>query len=269
MTEPTTGVRVRRFEGSSADDRDDRLAVEEPCEIRLGDRPVAVIMRTPGHDRELAAGFLYSEGIVLPGDIATIASCRDPDALNPENIVEVRLTAGTEPRTDWQRNFYAASSCGICGKASIEAIYVRAEPLDDDTRFERATVAACMGALREAQKVFEQTGGLHGAGLFTPDGEPVVVREDVGRHNAVDKVIGWAYLNERLPLGGHLLVVSGRTSFEIIQKALVAGIPAVAAVSAASSLAVQMAEDSGMTLMGFVRGDRMVAYAGGERLEEP
>lgn len=268
MSDPVVEVRVHRWsrEGSSA--RDDRLAVEEPCEIRLGDEPVAVTMRTPGHDRELAAGFLFSEGIVGAGDIATITSCRDPDALNPENVVEVQLTPGREPRGSWQRNFYAASSCGVCGKASIEAIHVQADPLDDDARFSRATVATCMDRLRERQRVFDETGGLHGAGIFTPAGEPLVVREDIGRHNAVDKTIGWAYLQERLPLHGHLLVVSGRSSFEIVQKALVARIPAIAAVSAASSLAVELAAASGMTLLGFVRDDRMVAYSGAERLTD-
>lgn len=267
MSDPVVTREVRRWDGSSWRVADDRIAVEEPCEVRLQGESVAVIMRTPGHDSELAAGFLTTEGIVVPGDVATIRACTDPDVLDPENIVEVQLVPGREPRASWQRNFYAASSCGVCGKASIEAIRVQAPPLRDDTTFSRDVVSRCMTRLRASQAVFEETGGLHAAGVFDPDGNEVVVREDIGRHNAVDKVVGWAHLNERLPLGGHLLVVSGRSSFEIVQKALVAGIPAVAAVSAASSLAVELARDSGMTLMGFVRDARLVAYAGEHRIE--
>jgi len=257
---------IIRFERGEPLHEHDRVAAEEPCEIRLNGNPVAVSMRTPGNDRELAAGFLYSEGIVEVGDIGTISACQDPDALNPENIVEVRLVDGREPRADWQRNFYASSSCGVCGKASIESIHVHADRLRDATRFSSRVISAAVPALRERQATFDATGGLHAAGVFTPDGEPLVVREDVGRHNAVDKVIGWAYQRELLPLGGHMLVVSGRQSFEIVQKALVAGIPLVAGVSAASSLAVDLAEDSGMTLVGFVRGESFVVYTGAERV---
>lgn len=245
---------------------DDDLVVEEPCEIRLDGESVAVVMRTPGHDRELAAGFLFTEGIVEPGDIGTISACTDPDALNPENIIEVRLAPGVEPRSGWQRNFYAASSCGVCGKASIESIHVRADPIEDDASWRRDEFAGSIDRLREHQAVFDATGGLHGVGLFDRRGRLVAAREDVGRHNAVDKVIGYALLNELLPLHGHLLAVSGRSSFEIVQKALVARIPAVVSVSAASSLAVDLARDSGMTLVGFVRGDRFVVYAGAERV---
>ncbi len=240
--------------------------MEEPCEIRLGGEPVTVMMRTPGHDRELAAGFLYSEGIVGLGDIGTISGCTDPDALNAENIVEVRLLEGRSPRGSWQRNFYATSSCGVCGKASIESVRVFTEPLQDESRFTRARVAECQRLLRQRQEVFDLTGGLHAAGLFGPDGEARVVREDIGRHNAVDKVIGHAYLREALPLVGSLLAVSGRSSFEIVQKALVAGIPAIASVSAASSLALELATEGNLTLIGFVRDDDLVAYTGAERI---
>jgi FdhD protein len=266
VTDSVASTIVYRWDGDRGERRHDRLAVEEPCEVRLEDQAVAVIMRTPGHDRELAAGFLFTEGIIGPGDVGTIASCSDPDALNPENIIEVRLAPGRAPRGSWQRNFYAASSCGICGKASIDAIHVASPRIDDDTTFDPATVAGCVERLRESQSAFEETGGLHGAGVFSPAGELLVIREDVGRHNAVDKCIGWAYLNERLPLRGHMLVVSGRSSFEIVQKARVAGIPVIAAVSAASSLAADLAAESNMTLLGFVRGQRLVAYAGERRI---
>lgn len=244
----------------------DEVVVEEPCEIRLDGESVAVVMRTPGHDRELAAGFLYSEGIVAPGDIGTISHCQDADALNPENLVEVRLAPGRQPRGSWQRNFYAASSCGICGKASIEAVHLHAAPIADDVVFPRAALQQAMEQLRSRQSVFERTGGLHAAGLFDASGNAIVVREDVGRHNAVDKIIGHSYMAERLPLGGHLLAVSGRCSFEIVQKALAASIPVVAGVSAASSLAIELARDSQLTLVGFVRGDTMAIYSAPERL---
>lgn len=266
MREPITRVPVTLLEGDGPHEAEDVLVVEEPCELRLGGESVAVVMRTPGHDRELAAGFLFSEGIIAPGDVGTIASCADPDVLNPENIVEVTLLADREPLTSWQRNFYAASSCGICGKASIEAIHVASVPISDDTRFAGSVVRDATNRLRDSQAVFAETGGLHAAGLFDSTGGLVAVREDIGRHNAVDKIIGHAYLNDLLPLRGHFLVVSGRSSFEIVQKALVAAIPLVASVSAASSLAVDLAAASGMTLAGFVRGTRMVVYSGAHRV---
>jgi FdhD protein len=266
MSDSIRRTRVHRPEAEELVATEDDLVVEEPCEIRLNGESVAVVMRTPGHDRELAAGFLYTEGIVEPGDIATISACTDPDALNPENIVEVRLAPGRAPRTGWQRNFYAASSCGVCGKASIEAIHVRADAVEDDSVWSRDQFASAVKTLRQHQAVFDATGGLHGVALFDGEGRLVVAREDVGRHNAVDKVIGYALLRELLPLSAHLLAVSGRSSFEIVQKALVARIPAIASVSAASSLAVELARDSGMTLVGFVRGDRFVVYAGPDRV---
>lgn len=266
VDEPIAIVPVQRFDGDVVERTDDQVAVEEPCEIRLGREPVAVVMRTPGNDRELAAGFLYSEGIVKVGDIGSISACADPDVLNPENIVEVRLVPGVEPAGNWDRNFYASSSCGVCGKASIDAIEVFAPPIEDSTTFRRADIAAALPALRDRQKVFSATGGLHAAGLLSQHGELIVVREDVGRHNAVDKVIGYAYTHDLLPLSSHMLVVSGRQSFEIVQKAVVARLPVIAGVSAASSLAIELARDKAMTVVGFVRGSSMVAYTGAERL---
>ncbi|MGD8328184.1 MAG: formate dehydrogenase accessory sulfurtransferase FdhD [Acidobacteriota bacterium] len=246
----------------------DVLAVEEPCEIRVGGDPVAVTMRTPGHDAELAAGFLFSEGIVQSDDIAAISHCAADRALHPENVVEVHLAPGRSPRRDLRRHFYASSSCGICGKASIEAIHVDAPALPDGPTIAARRLAAMVQRLDGLQSVFAVTGGLHAAAIFDPDGEPLVVREDVGRHNAVDKAIGYALLRERLPLDGKVLVVSGRTSFEILQKALVARIPIVAGVSAASSLAAEFAARSNMTLVGFLRRERMNVYAGAERIEQ-
>lgn len=266
MNDAVAPARVHRWDGHRLVEQADEVAVEEPCEIRLQGASVAVVMRTPGHDRELAAGFLFTEGIVGTGDIGAISHCRDADALNPENLVEVRLNPGVEPRGDWQRNFYAASSCGICGKASIEAVRIHAAPIRDDCVVAVDALRRAMQQLRPRQQVFDRTGGLHGAGLFDPAGEVVAVREDVGRHNAVDKIIGYSYLRDMLPLRGHLLAVSGRCSFEIVQKAAAAGIPVVAGVSAASSLAIQLAQESGLTLVGFVRDDNLVVYSGAQRI---
>ncbi len=240
-------------------------------------------MRTPGHDAELVAGFLFTEGIVAPGQIGTISHCGDADelSLNGENLVEVELVDGEEPAAGWQRNFYAASSCGICGKASIEAIQQHADPLPDGfgsaddaegcrriSRIPHTVLLEAADRLSAEQPVFQETGGLHAAALFGLDGSLRVLREDVGRHNAVDKVIGHALLADDTWRGlhDHLLIVSGRTSFEIVQKALVARIPVLAGVSAASSLAVQLARESNMALAGFVRGRRLVVYAGEERM---
>lgn len=256
---------VVRWRGQVRDPERDRVAVEEPCEIRLAGESVAVVMRTPGDDAELAVGFLVSEGIVAAGDVAAVTHCIDPDALNPENVVDVRLSPGARPLRGWDRNFFAASSCGICGKATIDSIHVGAPPLESPPRVRGDVVLTCVPRLRDAQAAFEATGGLHAAGVFTLDGEPLVVREDIGRHNAVDKAIGHLSLAGEWPLRDRVLVVSGRTSFEIVQKALVARIPVVAGISAASSLAVELARNSNMALAGFVRGERMVVYAGQER----
>lgn len=265
--------------------RTDVLAVEEPLEIRVlpDDRPngpgparaaipVAVTMRTPGHDFELAAGFLFTEGLLHAVDqVRTISYCVDPDLGGGReyNVVSVALRPG-EPfdAGRLRRHFYASSSCGVCGKASLDALRARGVgPVGDpDFRVGAATIARLGDALRGSQRIFDRTGGLHAAGLFDAGGRLVQLREDVGRHNAVDKLVGWAFLERRLPLAGTLLVVSGRASFEIVQKAAAAGIPVVVAVSAPSSLACDAAREFGMTLVGFARGDRFNVYSGAARL---
>jgi FdhD protein len=258
--------------------RSDYLATEEPLEIRLvvgsATATVAVTMRTPGTDFELAAGFLYGEGVIAGrGDIGRISYCTDPqiDAEQQYNIVNVGLTAQALPDLHaLERHFMTSSACGVCGKASLDALELRGCPVvPPGPVLDAAVLPRLPDALRKAQGLFESTGGLHAAGLFTPEGELVALREDVGRHNAVDKLVGWALLDGRLPLHGHLLMVSGRSSYEILQKALVAGIPFVCAVSAPSSLAVSLARRFGMTLVGFLRGERFNVYAGEERLGLP
>ena len=257
---------ITKIDGGKRIESRDDIAVEEPCEIRLGDEAVAVTMRTPGHDAELAAGFLFSEGVVAAGDIAAISHCPDADELHPDNVVEVRLGPGKRPRRDLRRHFFASSSCGICGKATIEAIHVNAPPALPGPMVSAASLASMMECMSQRQDGFAATGGLHAAGLFDAAGNLRAVREDVGRHNAVDKVIGRALLEEWFPLDDHVLLVSGRTSFEIVQKALVARIPVVAGVSAPSSLAVAFAAESNMTLIGFLRRPTMNVYAGAERV---
>jgi FdhD protein len=230
---------------------DDVVAVEEPLEIRIGGRPVAVTMRTPGHDEELALGFCLSEGLRprsarLPDDLAANAVDVDAPAFDAERL---------------QRSFYTSSSCGVCGKGALEAVAVEAPRVESDLRVPAGLVASLPGRLREAQPAFEATGGLHATGLFDAGGELLCLREDVGRHNAMDKVVGWAFLEQRLPLGDALLCVSGRLSFELVQKAAVAGCPLVAAVGAPSSLAVELARDRRVTLCGFVRDGRLNVYS--------
>ena len=229
----------------------DELAVEEPLEIRIGGVPVAVTMRTPGHDEELALGFLLSEGI-------RPAAAAPSDDL-AANTIEV--DADGFDATKVQRNFYTTSSCGVCGKGALEAVAVEASRVESDLRVPSKTVAGLPERLRAAQPTFAATGGLHATGLFAPDGEVLCVREDVGRHNAMDKVIGWAFLEGRLPLGGNVLCVSGRLSFELVQKAAVAGCPLLVAVGAPSTLAVDLARDRGVTLCGFVRDGRVNVYS--------
>jgi FdhD protein len=259
---------VQQWSDGSVQPMVDYLVAEEPLEIRVNGARLSVTMRTPGSDLELAAGFLQTEGIIRErSHIERIAhGPRDKQAKN--NVVEVKLAAEAEFDADTlRRNFFAASSCGICGKASIESIRVRGIRVPNPGfRVSPETLCQIPERLRDAQAVFERTGGLHGAALFRPNGELVVVREDVGRHNAVDKVIGWALLNEVANLGKYLMLVSGRGGFEIIQKCLVAGLPLVASVSAPSSLAVQLAREFQLTLVGFLRGRRFVVYAGEERL---
>jgi FdhD protein len=248
---------------------DDDVAVEEPLEIRLDGAAVSITMRTPGDDFELATGFLFTERIIeRRDDIARVDYAQDPDGESSGNVVDVTLRAGKAVDVArLQRHFYAASNCGVCGKASICAVRVegiRRPP--GDLRVGPALLARLPGVLREVQTVFERTGGLHAAALFDAAGALHDIREDVGRHNTVDKIIGHALLEGKLPLSQHLLIVSGRGAFEIVQKALVAGVPIVASVSAPSSLAVDLAREHGLTLIGFLRGQRFVVYSGEERL---
>ena len=254
--------------------RADLLATEEPLGIRVDGSALTVTMHTPGDDVELAAGFLAGEAVVRsPDDIAEIrlcdgTPCGHGDHEGMGNIADVLLAPGVEVGSGARRNFMTTSACGICGKASIQDICVlpHAALAGDPTRFTPAVLAMLPGRLRDAQRVFSSTGGLHAAGLFTAEGELIAVREDVGRHNAVDKVVGWALLGGRLPLTGCILLVSGRASFELVQKAVLAGIPLLAAVSAPSSLAVELAEEAGLTLVGFLRGPSMNVYTGTQRL---
>ena len=258
--------------GGATARRDDLLAVEEPLEIRVGGTPLAVTMRTPGHDVDLAVGFLVSEGAIARGDqVAAAIHCAGPDGANTYNVLDLTLSPGVPvPDASIQRSTYTTSSCGVCGKASIDAVRTRsAYPIDDDVRIDPAWLTALPDRLRAGQEVFEKTGGLHAAALFDArTGELLVLREDVGRHNADDKVVGWAAREGLLPLCGMVLQVSGRASFELTQKASMAGIPVLAAVSAPSSLAVEHAKEAGLTLVGFLRGDSMVVYAGTERIAE-
>ena len=247
----------------------DDVVAEEPLEIRLDGTPVSVTMRTPGDDFELAVGFLFTEGIIeTAGDLTHVGSALDAAQRRECNVVDLRLGARrTFDVTRLQRHFFASSSCGLCGKASIEAVRVRGvRPPAGDFRLDPCLLMALPAALRPAQVLFDRTGGLHAAALFDSDGTLVTVREDVGRHNAVDKVVGRAVLSGAVPLSEHILFVSGRGGFEIVQKALVAGVPVVASVSAPSSLAVGLAREYGLTLVGFLRGERFVVYAGEHRI---
>jgi FdhD protein len=259
--------------GASPSVTDDFLAAEEPLEIRVGGRALAVTMRTPGNDFDLAAGFLVSEGIISRGDqFAAARYCADATVAdqNTYNVLDVTLAAGVAPPDpSLERNFYTTSSCGVCGKASIDMVRTQSayEVADDPLRVEAEMLTTFPEKLRAQQAVFDKTGGLHAAGLFDGrSGTLLVLREDVGRHNAVDKVIGWAAKEGLLPLRGSVLMVSGRASFELTQKAKMAGIPVLAAVSAPSSLAVELAADVGITLVGFLRGNSMVVYCG-ERIQ--
>lgn len=261
-----------RVTDDSSTSRPDTLAVEEPLEIRVGGRALAVTMRTPGADFDLARGFLVSEGVVASAsDIAGIRYCAGAtaDGGNTYNVLDVRLAAGVaEPDPGMERNFYTTSSCGLCGKASLEAVHAvsRWRVDDDPLCLSTELLSELPYSLRAAQRVFDRTGGLHAAGLFGPDGQLWCVREDVGRHNAVDKVVGWALQHGRIPASGTVLQVSGRASFELAQKAVMAGIPFLTAVSAPSSLAVDLAREVGLTLVGFVRGASMNVYAGAHRV---
>jgi FdhD protein len=270
-----TKTRVRVVEDGRVRVRPDALATEEPMEIRLlagqTKQTVAVTMRTPGADFELAAGFLYGEGIIdSPEDVLKISYCLDSylDAEQRYNIVNVELRGGHElDLRPLERHFYTTSACGVCGKASLEQLELRGCPvISPGPEVSAETIYSLPDTLREAQGLFDATGGLHAAALFDGEGELLALREDVGRHNATDKLVGWALLEGRLPLSEHVVLVSGRSSFEIMQKCLTAGVPIVCAISAPSSLAVDVAREFGMTLVGFLRGGRFNIYAGAERI---
>ncbi|MCQ8192920.1 formate dehydrogenase accessory sulfurtransferase FdhD [Streptomyces rugosispiralis] len=287
MGRVTERRRVIRIRDGAVSARPDTLVAEEPLEIRLNGKPLAITMRTPGDDFALAAGFLVSEGVLGRADeLANIVYCAGatpgaPPAVagggsNTYNVVDVTLAPGVPvPDITLERNVYTTSSCGLCGKASLDAVRTTARwPLADGlgdaggsaVRIEPETLAVLPDRLRAAQRVFDRTGGLHAAALFSPDGELLDLREDVGRHNAVDKLVGRALQQGLLPLSGSVLMVSGRASFELAQKAVMAGIPVLAAVSAPSSLAVDLAAETGLTLVGFLRGTSMNVYAGEQRL---
>jgi len=262
---------VERVSPNGRRRRVDALAAEEPLELRVNGKALAVTMRTPGQDVELAHGFLLSEGVIgTSQDISIARFCEGtgPDGMNTYNVLDIALAEGVPPPdTGVERNFYTTSSCGVCGKAALDAVKLktRHSPALDPVRVTPEALTGFPDALRERQKVFESTGGLHAAGLFV-GGELLVVREDVGRHNAVDKVLGWAVLQNLVPLTGAVLMVSGRASFELVQKAVMAGIPVLTAVSAPSSLAADLAEEMGVTLVGFLRGTSMNVYTEGHRL---
>jgi FdhD protein len=271
-----TKTRVRVVEDGRVRVRPDTLATEEPMEIRLlaGQtmQTVAVTMRTPGADFELAAGFLYGEGIIdSPDDVQKISYCIDSDLDTEQryNIVNVELRGGHEfDLRPLERHFYTTSACGVCGKASLEQLELRGCPvMTAGPEVSAEVINTLPEKLREAQGLFDATGGLHAAALFDDKGELIALREDVGRHNATDKLVGWALLEGRLPLSEHVVLVSGRSSFEILQKSLAAGAPVVCAISAPSSLAVDVAKQFGMTLVGFLRGGRFNVYAGSERIK--
>lgn len=271
MTKPVQRRRILRVEvGVGATPRHDSLAAEEPLEIRVGGTSFAVTMRTPGHDFDLVAGFLVSEGVVTaPDDLRSMIYCAPDLEENTYNVIDVGVSgAGGVVAASRERNVYTSSSCGVCGLASIDAVATTSafDVADDAVRVDAKVLGALPDRLRDQQAVFERTGGLHAAGLFSSAGEALAVREDVGRHNAVDKVVGQALREDRLPLAGSVLQVSGRASFELVQKAAMAGVPVLAAVSAPSSLAVDLADRLGVTLVGFSRGTTFNVYTHPERV---
>jgi len=270
--DPVRGERIVRFEAGAASPREDRVTVEEPLEIRVGSQTLAVTMRTPGHDFDLAAGWLLAEGIVhRPEEIVRLEHCREVRSPEEEgNVVIVRATAPAGDALDRARRMLVtSSSCGLCGKGSIESIHGRFPPVESDARVSPEVLGVLPERLRRSQEAFGETGGLHGAGIFTLEGELLASREDVGRHNAVDKVIGHLFREGRVPLSRSILLVSGRASFEIVQKAVAAGIPIVAAVSAPSSLAIDLARDARVALVGFLRDGAFNLYSGEGRLAVP
>lgn len=297
LSRPVREIAIRRINGSAETDDKDCLATEEPLEIRVEGHAIAVVMRTPGEDHELAAGFLVTEGLVhSPGDLVEInhqSHCLLPArngngrlkqdnetvgakaasrpglgaGLSDGNVINVRLrNPEAFDLKKLTRHVFTSSSCGICSKASIEAVRQQFPPIEDSCELEPRVLLGLPQSIAPAQETFKRTGGLHACALFDLTGRLLVLREDVGRHNALDKVVGWALLRDRPPLRKHILLLSGRTSFEMMQKALAAGVPIVAAVSAPSSLAAEFARDSGQTLVGFLRGERMNIYAGAGRV---
>ena len=273
MTKPAVRRRVTVVEQGRSRVREDRLTGEEPLEIRVNGRALAVTMRTPGHDIELALGYLVSEGVITRREqIRSARYCAGAteDGLNTYNVLDVQV--GPDAHVDHlalERHGYTSSSCGVCGKTSIEAVTTRSafDVSGDSLRVPAALLSALPDRMRDVQSVFDQTGGLHAAALFDGrTGEPLVVREDVGRHNAVDKVVGWALDHEKLPLAGCVLLVSGRAGFELVQKASMAGVPMIAAISAPSSLAVELGEEAGLSVVGFLRGPSMVIYSRPDRV---
>jgi FdhD protein len=265
-TASSNAVRVLRWDGDSLCEMPDELAGEEPLEIRVRGRAVSVTMRTPGHDMELAAGFLLTEGIIRqPGDVLTVEHC---DRNEHGNVLNVVLAPEVQVDFDrLTRHVFASSSCGLCGKATIDAIRGQFPVIKSDLVIDAMLIAAMPETMRRAQATFDRTGGLHAAALFDAGGQLIALREDVGRHNAVDKVVGYCLLNGPWPLDRHVLLVSGRSSFEIMQKALAARVPVVAAVSAPSSLGARFARESGQTLIGFLRGKRMNVYSHPQRID--
>jgi FdhD protein len=259
-------MKIERIKHGARDEADDEVAIEAPLEIRVGGKALTVVMRTPGHDEELARGFLFCESVVERGD--DIVSIARPEALTGDeigNVVDVTWRAGARAPAG-ERLFYASSSCGVCGKNAISALRVRAPLVSSSLRVPATTLAALPDRLRAAQPLFARTGGVHASGLFSADGTLELAREDVGRHNALDKLIGSALAADRLPLADRLLVVSGRVSYEIVQKAIAAGLPLIAAVGAPSTLAIDLAEEFAVTLVGFVRDGGMNVYTHGDRV---
>ncbi len=256
-------TQVTEWNNGEVRSKQDSLAAEEPLEIRAGNTPLTITMRTPGHDLELAVGFLLTEGIIQSAGQISLLRLGAPKNGLRSNLVEIELKDCSFNLQDLERNFPSTSSCGICGRASIDAIRLRGLPQPDPTfRIDPEVLCRLPDILRAEQAVFSRTGGLHAAALFDAEGQLLAVREDIGRHNAVDKIVGWALLQGHLPLSRHILLVSGRGGFEIAQKALAASIPVLASVSAPSSLAVKLARELGLTLIGFLRGRRFVVYSG-------
>lgn len=259
--QPSRPVQIRRLSAGNWETRQDVVACEEPLEIRVEGRSVAVVMRTPGHDEELAAGFLVSEGVVKhPRDLLEVSQC-PVTADSKGNIVDVLLGGAVVNWDSLTRHVFSASSCGLCGKTSLDSVFQQFPNVTADWQVDAAFIARLPNQLHSAQATFQSTGGLHACAVFDLEGNLIISREDVGRHNALDKVLGWALMQNRLPLDQHVLLLSGRVSFEMMQKALAAGIPLVAAISAPSSLAVEFANRSGQTLAGFVRGDTLNLYS--------